>query len=116
MSILTVIQADGGNAAPDARQGQLLQAARQVIEASPEFTALTPANQTAPKLSQAEVNAGLSETQKGYLYLRYDMPGATPQEFWAHVGPATKLSWKSGQVSVTLPEAAAQAAATPAAT
>lgn len=97
-SSLTVIQLDGSTAAPKERQQQLLQAARQAIEADPHFASLSGAT-----LARAEVNAGLSESQRGYLYLRYDVPGATPQEFWAHVADATAVKWKSGQVGVTLP-------------
>lgn len=89
----------------DERQRQLLRSAQAAIEADPHFAALTAAGQPAPTLSRAEVETGLSETQRGYLYLRYDVQGAAPQEFWAHVGAAPKLSWKSGQVSVVLPPA-----------
>lgn len=46
------------------------------------------------------MNAGVAATSPGYLYLRYDVPGAFPQEFWAHWGKADPLAWKNGQVSV----------------
>lgn len=109
-AVPVVIGADGGDRAqpPTPRQQQLIQAACGQIEADPQFRTLNGA-----VLSHTEVNAGLSETQKGYLYLRYDVPGATPQEFWAHVGPSAKLSWHSGQVSVPLGPAEAQDAAPP---
>lgn len=95
----------------DERQQALLRSAQATIEADPHFAALSAGGQPAPSLSRAEVETGLSETQRGYLYLRYDVQGATPQEFWAHVGTAPKVSWKSGQVSVVLPPAGPAATA-----
>lgn len=79
------------------RQQQLVSAARQQIEADPHFQQLKP-----PAFLRAEVTPGLDETAHGYLYLRYDVPGSTPQEFWAHVSATASLKWKSGQVSVPL--------------
>ncbi|MGY2894345.1 hypothetical protein [Deinococcus sp. UYEF24] len=89
---LTVIGADR---APTSSDAQLLSRAQAVIEADPHFKALTGAI-----LQRGEVNAGVEETESGYLYLRYDVPGAVPQEFWAHWGKKDHLSWSSGQVSV----------------
>ncbi|WP_309570980.1 hypothetical protein [Deinococcus sp.] len=91
---------------PTARQQRLYAAAAALIEAAPEFAALP-----APTPSRAEVNVGLHETQRGYLYLRYDVPGGTPQEFWAHVGRAARLNWKTGQASVPLADLPARTAA-----
>ncbi|MBB5377689.1 sarcosine oxidase delta subunit [Deinococcus metalli] len=95
---------------PTDRQRQLYAAAAAQIEAAPEFAALHGA---AP--SRAEVNVGLPDTQRGYLYLRYDVPGGTPQEFWAHVGRAARLNWRTGQVTVPLdtPPASTAAGRTP---
>jgi len=53
-----------------------------------------------PTLSRCEINAGLDKTGQGYLYLRYDVAGAEPQEFWAHWGTHGKVAWQSGQITV----------------
>jgi len=92
---LTVITTDGSTAAPSAQDQTLMQKARTLIESDPHFQALR-----APALSRAEVNAGVAVTAPGYLYLRYDVPGAVPQELWAHWGKADHVAWKSGQVTV----------------
>ena len=95
MTDLSVITPEGGSGTVTEGHRQLLQKAQTLIEADPNFRALK-----GPTLSRAEVNAGLAPTESGYLYLRYDVPGATPQEFWAHQGTHDRLNWKSGQVSV----------------
>ncbi len=97
---LKIIDPSGGSSDSPAtpRQQQLCAAVCAVIEADERFRALHQ-----PALSRAEINAGLPETGPGYLYLRYDVPGAVPQEFWGHVGKTQKLAWKSGQVCVPLP-------------
>ena len=89
---LTVVGADR---TPTPRDVQLFTRAQAVIEADPHFKSLTGA-----ALQKGEVNAGVAETENGYLYLRYDVPGAVPQEFWAHWGKKDHLGWASGQVSV----------------
>ena len=95
MTTLSVINPDGSAGTATDQHQELLKQAQAVIEADSNFKALT-----GPTLSRAEVNAGVPATDHGYLYIRYDVPGATPQEFWAHQGSHDKLSWKSGQVSV----------------
>lgn len=96
LGALTVIGANG-QVTPGVteRQHALLKAATTLIQAAPEFHHLVH-----PVLSRAEVNAGLEETQRGYLYLRYDVTGSVPQEFWAHVGKTAHLNWKTGQLGV----------------
>ena len=89
---LTVVGADR---VPSSSDAQLLTRAQAVIEADPHFKTLTGA-----RLQKGEVNAGVAETENGYLYLRYDVPGAVPQEFWAHWGKKDHVGWSSGQVSV----------------
>lgn len=109
MTVMIVINAGGNLEEPTPRQQQLLRAACQQIEADPHFQTLGRAS-----LDHAEINAGLAETQQGYLYLRYDVPGAAPQEFWANIvpkvsllpasQPKTTVNWKTGQVRVALME------------
>lgn len=79
------------------RQQQLLSAARKEIEADPHFRALI-----SPAFQYADVTPGLDETERGYLYLRYSVPGSTPQEFWAHVSGYVAVKWRTGEVSVPL--------------
>ena len=89
---LTVVGADR---APSSRDALLFTQAQAVIEADTHFKALTGAT-----LQTGELNAGVAETENGYLYLRYDVPGAVPQEFWVHWGKKDHVGWSSGQVSV----------------
>lgn len=89
---LAVIGADGATGHPTERQGQLLAAAVALLDAAPTLRGAG--------LACAEVNAGLAETQRGYLYLRYALPDGEPQEFWAHVGSAGRINWRTGQVTV----------------
>ncbi|THF85082.1 hypothetical protein E7T09_18805 [Deinococcus sp. KSM4-11] len=103
---LALVPASAAGAEPTERQEQLYAAAAAQIEATPEFATLKGATP-----SRAEVNVGLDETQRGYLYLRYDVPGATPQEFWAHVGRTARLNWKTGQLTVPLQSPPAPTAA-----
>lgn len=91
----------GADRAPSARDALLFTQARSAIEADPHFKALTGA-----ALQKGELNAGVAETENGYLYLRYDVPGALPQEFWAHWGKNDHVGWSSGQVSVKTEEGA----------
>lgn len=70
-------------------------AVRAHLEADPHFRQFQQ-----PILSQMEVNEGLTETEPGCLYLRYDVSGATPQEFWVPYGAHDRVAWKSGQVTV----------------
>ena len=95
---LTVVGADR---APSPSDAQLLTRAQAVIEADPHFKTLTGA-----QFQKGEVNAGVADTESGYLYLRYDVPGAVPQEFWAHWGKKDHIGWSSGQVSVKTEEKA----------
>ena len=69
----------GADRAPSVNDQALMQAAQTMIQAAPEMQALKGAT-----LGRAELNAGMTDTTAGYLYLRYDVPGAVPQEFWAH--------------------------------
>ena len=85
----------GADRTPSPKDALLFTRAQTVIEADPHFKALIGAS-----LQKGELNAGVAETENGYLYLRYDVPGAVPQEFWAHWGKKDRLSWSSGQVSV----------------
>jgi hypothetical protein len=93
---LTVVGADS---APSSRDALLFARAQTVIEADPHFKALSGA-----ALQKGELNAGVAETENGYLYLRYDVSGAVPQEFWAHWGKKDHVGWSSGQVSVKAEE------------
>ena len=85
----------GADRTPSAKDALLFTRAQTVVEADPHFKALTGAS-----LQKGELNAGVAETENGYLYLRYDVPGAVPQEFWAHWGKKDHVGWSSGQVSV----------------
>ncbi|MGI8747107.1 MAG: hypothetical protein ACR2J4_01965 [Deinococcus sp.] len=89
---LTVVGADRAASQQDA---QLLSRAQVLLAGDPNFQALKT-----PVLSRAEVNAGLPDSSPGYLYLRFDVPGAVPQEFWAHWSSHDKVAWKGGHVSV----------------
>jgi hypothetical protein len=92
---LTMINSDGTAGRPTAQDTQLFERAQALITADANFQALH-----APTLARAEVNAGQQDTEAGYLYFRYDVPGNTPQEFWAHWGSRDRVAWKSGQISV----------------
>jgi hypothetical protein len=92
---LTVIKGDGAAGQPTTRDVQLFDKAQDLLTADEHFQALG-----SPTLSRAEVNAGQQDTEPGYLYLRYDVPGSMPQEFWAHWGTRNKVAWESGQVMV----------------
>ncbi|GMA16738.1 hypothetical protein E5F05_16890 [Deinococcus metallilatus] len=92
---LTMIGPDGRAGTLTPQQQALLQAAQAQLQADPQFQQLQR-----PTLSRVEVNGGLVPTDPGYLYLRYDVPGAVPQEFWAHYGSQNHVAWKSGQVTV----------------
>ena len=85
----------GADRTPSPKDALLFTRAQTLIEAEPHFKVLTGAT-----LQRGEVNAGAAETENGYLYLRYDVPGAVPQEFWAHWGKRDHVGWSSGQVSV----------------
>ena len=74
---------------------QLLTRAQALLRSDPHFQALKT-----PALSRAELNAGQPDTEAGYLYLRFDVAGALPQEFWAYWGAHDRVAWKSGQVCV----------------
>ena len=80
---------------PTGHDRALMVAAQALLLQEGQFQALNH-----PTLSRCELNAGLQETQPGHLYLRYDVAGAVPQEFWAHWGRSDKVGWKSGQISV----------------
>ena len=95
MMTLTVINSDGRRGTPSEQDAALLSAAQALLQAEAHFHALT-----SPTLSRCEVNAGLSADEPGYLYLRYDVAGAVPQEFWAHWGTRDRVAWKSGQITV----------------
>ena len=75
---------------------QLLTRAQALLKRDSHFQALKT-----PALSRAEVNAGQADTEAGYLYLRFEVAGAVPQEFWAHWGAHDRVAWKSGQVCVS---------------
>ncbi|WP_407571773.1 hypothetical protein [Deinococcus altitudinis] len=85
----------GSDRAPTEQDALLLTRTQALLQAEPHFTALNT-----PTLSRAEVNAELTETTAGYLYLRYDVVGALPQEFWTHWGTHDRVAWKSGQITV----------------
>jgi hypothetical protein len=91
-----IIGADGtpgGDPTPEDRQ--LLERAQALLQADADFQKLSGAT-----LSRVEVNRGMHPTDSGHLYLRYDVTGGTPQEFWPHWGKADRVAWKSGQISV----------------
>ena len=56
------------------------------FQADAQFQALKSAT-----LSKAEANRGQQNTEAGYLYLRYDVPGSTLWEFCAHWARMTAL-------------------------
>lgn len=85
----------GSDRTPTTQDALLLTRTQALLQAEPNFQALNT-----PALSRAEVNAGMTETTAGYLYLRYDVAGAVPQEFWAHWGTHDRVAWKSGQITV----------------
>lgn len=89
---LTVVGADR---LPTAQDRALVVAAQALLLQDEHFEMLK-----IPTLSRCEVNAGLEDTAAGYLYLRYDVLGAVPQEFWAHWGKRDRVAWKSGQITV----------------
>lgn len=92
---ITVVRPDGSVGTPTPRQQTLLDAAQRLLGADSHFQQFQH-----PTLSRAEVNEGLAETDQGYLYLRYEVPGAVPQEFWAHYGARDRVAWRSGQITV----------------
>lgn len=95
-----VIQVDGSTTALlSDKDQQLLTQVQALLSQDPHFQALN-----APTLSRVEVNAGQQDTEAGYLYLRYDVSGAVPQEFWGHWGSRDHVAFKSGQVSVKATE------------
>lgn len=94
-AVLTVLRPDGSSGQPSADDQTLLSAGQLLLSSDANFKALQ-----GPLLSRAEVNAGMASTAPGYLYLRYDVPGALPQELWLHWGKADHVGWKSGQVTV----------------
>ena len=94
--LLTVIKADGSTGAPSERDKHLLVQTQALLAHDERFQALKT-----PTLSRAEVNAIQQETEQGYLYLRFDVPGAVPQEFWGHWGTHDKVAFKSGKVTVS---------------
>ena len=85
----------GVDRTPTEQDALLLVRTQALLLADPQFAALDT-----PTLSRAEVNAGLPETAPGYLYLRYEVVGAVPQEVWTHWGTHDRVAWKSGQVTV----------------
>jgi hypothetical protein len=85
----------GGDRRPTTQDATLLTRAQSLLRAEPQFATLNTAT-----LSRVEVNAGMPETTAGYLYLRYEVTGAVPQEFWAHWGAHDRVAWKSGQITV----------------
>jgi len=97
---MTVIKPDGSSAGPSEKDQQLLTQVQARLAKDPHFQALKE-----PTLSRVEINAGQSDIEAGYLYLRYDVPGAVPQEFWGHWGSRDHVSFKSGQVTVKSPSA-----------
>lgn len=90
---LTVVGADR---LPSEHDRALMVAAQALLMGDANFKELKQ-----PVLSRCEINAGMDETAQGYLYLRYDVQDATPQELWAHWGKADRVAWASGQVSVS---------------
>lgn len=86
----------GADRAASEQDQQLLGKAQALLRSDPHFQALKT-----PTLSRAELNAGQPDTEAGYLYLRFEVAGAVPQEFWAHWGAHDRVAWKSGQVCVS---------------
>ena len=94
---IVVIRADGtpgGAATPE--DHQLAERGAALLAQDPHYQALV-----SPVLCRVEVNAGVASTDAGHLCLRYDVTGAAPQEFWPHWGKTDRVSWKSGQISVS---------------
>jgi hypothetical protein len=92
----TMTAADGTTGTtPTPEDRQLLGRAQALLAATPAFRALS-----APRLTRLEVNQGVASSENGYLYLRYEVDGATPQEFWTHWGRRDHVGWTTGQISV----------------
>ena len=77
----------------------LLSRAQALLKNDPNFKALDT-----PVLCRAELNAEQPDTVAGYLYLRFEVTDANPQEVWAHWGAHDRVAWKSGQVCVSTKE------------
>jgi hypothetical protein len=92
---ITAIKSDGSAGQSTDKDVKLLHQTQALLQADEHFQALK-----APTLSKAEANLGQQDTEAGYLYLCYEVPGSTPQEFWAHWGTHNKVAWKSGQITV----------------
>lgn len=89
---LTVVGADR---LPSAQDRALVVAAQALLLQDAHFQTLRN-----PTLNRCEINAGLDDAGQGYLYLRFLVTDATPQEFWAHWGKKDRVTWMSGQVTV----------------
>ena len=92
---ITAINSDGTAGQPSEQDVKLLGQAQALLGSDEHFQALKGTS-----LLRAEVNAGQQDTEAGYLYLCYDVPGSRPQEFWAHWGTKNKVAFKSGQITV----------------
>ena len=92
---ITLINSDDTTGQPSERDRKLLSQAQALLQADGHFQTLKGVS-----FLRAEVNAGQQDTEAGYLYLCYDVPGNRPQEFWAHWGARNKVVFKSGQVTV----------------
>ena len=97
----------GADRAASEQDRLLLSSACALLKDDPHFQALKTAI-----LSRAELNADQADTEAGYLYLRFEVAGAVPQEFWAHWGAHDRVAWKSGQISVSTRESRASPAQT----
>ena len=92
---ITAIESDGTTGQASEQDMKLLGQAQALLQADEHFQALKGAT-----FLRAEVNAGQKDTEAGYLYLCYDVPGDRPQELWAHWGTRDKVAFKSGQITV----------------
>ena len=92
---ITAIKSDGTTGQPSEQDRKLLSQAQALLQADEHFQALKGTT-----FLRAEVNLGQQDTEAGYLYLCYDVPGSRPQEFWAHRGARDKVTFKSGQITV----------------
>lgn len=98
---VAVIAEDGMllNEGLDGRELEAVQVLDQNLQSSEKFKAQYPE----AKLVHVESMRGLSETELGRFYLRYQQ-GDRIEEFWGHVGEQAHLNFKTGNLTAVLPK------------
>lgn len=94
VSIIAANGTDDGSALTP-RELWLAQAADTTLRADPQFTSAYPG----ATLSKVESNRGLADSDKGRLYLRYQV-GPSATEFWAYVAQKPSFNFKRGLVGL----------------